>query len=148
MMISSYRVNSFNFIMGLIFICYSRSLGVVVCVAISCMVDGPGFESRQEQALFLFFKIVRTCFCVHPASCSMGTGFFPTCSAVGPCSEYSGLLAYDIVALGEWLLTCLRNQGLYVRGQSVEEEGTAFLLNVVSSVLLGHFSCDLYLDVV
>ena len=77
------------------------------------MVDGPRFESRQEQALFLFSKIVQTCFWVHPASCSMSTGFFPAWSAVGPWSEDSGLLAYGILALGEWLRTCLRNQRLY-----------------------------------
>lgn len=148
MLISSYRFNSFSFITGLIFICYSRNRGGVVCIAISCMVDGPGFESRQEQALFLLSKIVQTCFWVLPASCSMGTANFPACSAVGPWSEDSGILAYDIVALGEWLRTCLRNQRHYFRGQSVQEEGTAFLLNVVSFVLLGQISCDPSLDAV
>jgi len=85
MMISSYRVNSVSFITGLIFVFFTHGAGgVVVCVAISCMVDGPGFESRQEQDLFLFSKIVQTCFWVHPASFSMGTGSFPACSAVEP----------------------------------------------------------------
>jgi hypothetical protein len=101
MMIGSYRVNLFSFIMGLIFICYSRSRVGVVCIVIICMVDGPGFESRQEQDLFFFSKIVQTCFWFHPASCSMGTGLFPACTAVGPWSEDSGLLAYDTVALDE-----------------------------------------------
>jgi hypothetical protein len=37
-------------------------------------LDGLGFESGQEQEIFLFSKTVQTGSWANPASCSVGTG--------------------------------------------------------------------------
>jgi hypothetical protein len=43
--------------------------------ATSYGLDGPGFESRQRQEIFLFSNTVQNGPGAHPASYTMGTGY-------------------------------------------------------------------------
>ena len=60
-----------NYIKSMTLIC---GLGSVIGIPTGYELDGPGIESRWRRD---FPHLVQTSTWTHPASCTMGTGFFP-----------------------------------------------------------------------
>jgi hypothetical protein len=62
-----------------LYVSYLRSRSHLTAYIICCYygLDGPDFDSRQKQPIFLFSKTVQTGSEDQPASRSVVAGFFP-----------------------------------------------------------------------